>query len=171
MAMRLLLAAFALLLSALPARAAPTAPVFTVSLLDGGGPFDSRSLIGKKVLLVRFQASWCRICGQEAPGIERIWVKYRPLGVEVIGIQVQDTEADARRFLKRYGATYPAGLDPRLQIANRFGAKGTPYTAVINKRGEIVARIAGRADEARLARLLDPLVKEPPKRKPPTRLQ
>jgi len=42
---------------------------------------------------------------------------------------------------------------------------------VIDKRGDIAARIAGRTGEARLARVLDPLVKEPAKRKPPARLQ
>ena len=78
-------------------------------------------------------------------------------------------EADARRFLR--GTSYPAGLDPQLLVANRFKAKGTPYTVVIDKRGEIVARIAGRSGEARLARVLDPLVNEPPKRKPPARLR
>jgi hypothetical protein len=35
----------------------------------------------------------------------------------------------------------------------------------------VVARIAGRADEARLARILDPLVKAPAPRKVPARLQ
>ena len=54
---------------------------------------------------------------------------------------------------------------------NRFKAKGTPYTVVIDKRGEIVSRVAGPSGEARLARVLDPLVKEPSKRKPPARLQ
>jgi len=171
MAMLRLLAALALALSAAPALAAPSAPAFTLRLLDGGAAFDSRSLIGKKVLLIRFQASWCKVCAEEAPGVERTWARYRPAGVEVVGVQVQDTEADARRFLSAHGATYPAGLDPHLQIANRFGAKGTPYTIVISKRGEIVARIAGRADETRLARVLDPLLKEPPKRRPPARLQ
>ena len=34
--------------------------------------------------------------------------------------------------------------------ATAFGFRGTPYTVVVNKRGEIVARIRGRADEARL---------------------
>jgi cytochrome c biogenesis protein CcmG/thiol:disulfide interchange protein DsbE len=171
MPMRRALIAFLLLLWAVPALGAPSAPAFTLWLLDSGRAFDSRSLIGKKVLLVRFQASWCTVCVEEAPGLERTWVKYRPAGVEVVGIQVEDTAADARRFLEAHGATYPAGLDPHLLIANRFKARGTPYTIVISKRGEIVARIPGRADEARLARVLDPLVKEPPKRKPPARLQ
>ena len=88
-----------------------------------------------------------------------------------MAVQVQDTEADARRFLTAHGASYPAGLDPHLMIANRFGWKGTPYTVVINKRGEIVTRIRGRTDETKLARVLDPLIKPPPTRKPPPRLQ
>jgi cytochrome c biogenesis protein CcmG, thiol:disulfide interchange protein DsbE len=166
-----LLAALALALATSPALAAPSAPAFTFRLLDGSGSFDSRALIGKKVLVVRFQASWCKVCAEEAPAIERIWQKYRGSGVEVVAVQVQDTEADARRFLTAQGATYPAGLDPRLTIASRFGFKGTPYTVVISKRGEIAARIHGRSDETRLARVLDPLVKPRPARKPPSRLQ
>ncbi len=171
MPMRRVLIAFLLWLWAVPAVGAPSAPAFTVRLIDSGRTFDSRSLIGKKVLVVRFQASWCDVCAEEAPGLERTWLKYRPAGVEMVGIMVEDTLADARRFLEAHGATYPAGLDPRLLIANRFKAKGTPYTIVISKRGEIVSRIPGRADEARLARVLDPLVKDPPKKKPPARLQ
>jgi len=166
----LLTAACALTLLAAPALAAPSAPAFTLRVLDGSGTVDSRAFIGKKILVVRFQASWCKVCVEEAPGVERIYEKYKP-GVEVVGVQVQDTAADARRFLKAHGATYPAGLDPKLTIARRFGFTGTPYTVVINKRGEMVARIHGRVGEARLARVLDPLVKPPATRKPPTRLQ
>jgi thiol-disulfide isomerase/thioredoxin len=167
--MRRLLTAFVLLSWAVPVFAAPSAPAFTLKLLDGGRPFDSRSLIGKKALVVRFQASWCKVCVEEAPAVERIWQKYRSQGVEVVGIQVEDSRTDAKRFLQ--GSTYLAGLDPQLLVANRFKARGTPYTIVIDKRGEIVARLSGRTGEARLARVLDPLVKKPPQGKPPTRLQ
>jgi cytochrome c biogenesis protein CcmG/thiol:disulfide interchange protein DsbE len=159
------------LLVAAPAAAAPAAPVFSVTLLDGSGHFDSRSHIGKHVLMVRFQASWCKVCNEEAAGVERIYQKYRASGLQLIGIQVQDTEGDARRFLEANKVTYPTGLDPRLKIANRFGFRGTPYTVVINKRGEIVARVHGRADEARLTRILDPLLRPVAPRTPPARLR
>ncbi|MEX2223147.1 MAG: TlpA disulfide reductase family protein, partial [Candidatus Rokuibacteriota bacterium] len=124
---------------------------------------------GKHILVVRFQASWCKVCNQEAAGFERIHKKYRASGVEVVSVQVQDTEADARKFLEANKGSYAAGLDPRLKIANRFGFRGTPYTVIINKRGEMIARIHGRADEARLSRILDPLVKPAPARKAPRR--
>jgi cytochrome c biogenesis protein CcmG/thiol:disulfide interchange protein DsbE len=156
---------------AAPAAAAPAAPAFSFTELDGSGHFDSRAQLGKRVMVIRFQASWCKICNQEAAAMERLYQKYRASGVEFVGVQVQDTEPDARKFLKATKTTYPAGLDPKLKIANRYGFRGTPYTVVVNKKGEIVARIHGRTDEARLARVLDPLVKPAPVRKPPARLQ
>jgi peroxiredoxin len=168
----ILLAAFAAALAAPPALAAPAAPPITVSLLGSGQKFDSRSLLGKKVLVVRFQASWCKVCAAEAPGVERAYGDYRERGVEFLAIQVQDTEVDARRFLTEHHATYPAALDPRLRIGNRFGFRGTPYTVIIDRKGEIVARIHGSADEARIRRALDPLVRSrPAKKPPPKRLQ
>ena len=165
--MRVALALGAVLLAAAPAAAVPTAPAFTVTLLDGSGHFDSRAQLGKRVLVVRFQASWCKVCNEEAEMVERVYKKYHAGGIELVSVHVQDTEADARHFLEVNKASYPAGLDPRLKIANRFGFRGTPYTVVINQRGEIVARIHGRSDEARLARILDPLVKRTPGPKAP----
>jgi thioredoxin-like negative regulator of GroEL len=79
----------------------------------------------------------------------------------VIGVQVQDTAVDARRFLRTHGATYLAGLDPHLTVANRFGLRGTPYTVVIGRDGRVVARIHGESAVRRLPRILDPLVQSP----------
>jgi len=153
-------AAAALLLAlaaAAPARAAPVAPAFTLRLLDSRRTFDSRDAIAKTVLVVRFQASWCKPCAREAPELERLYARYKPLGVEVVGVHVQDTAADARRFLREHKATYPAGLDPRLTIANRFGVTGTPYTVVISPAGRLVARLPGESAVTRLPGILDPL--------------
>ncbi len=144
-----------------PTLAAPVAPVFTLRLLDSRGTFDSRDALEKKVVVVRFQASWCRPCAREAPALERLYERYRRRGVEVIGVQVQDTAADARRFLHDHGATYPAGLDPRLTVANRFGLRGTPYTVVIGRDGLVAARIHGESAVRRLPRILEPLLQPP----------
>ena len=161
-------AALMIALSGAPsAMAAPAAPAITVRLLDSGKTFDSRSLLGKKVLLVRFQASWCKVCAEELDDVQRVHDTYGPRGVQVIAIHVQDAEADARSFLRKAGVTYPAGLDPKLRIANRFGFKGTPYTVVVDKKGEIAARIHGSATELRMRAALDPLLERRPAKKPP----
>jgi cytochrome c biogenesis protein CcmG, thiol:disulfide interchange protein DsbE len=155
------LAVLALLLALVTdGQAAPTAPGFKVKLIDGKTTLDSRDLIGKKILVLRFQASYCKACAKEAPAFGRLFEKYRSREVEVIAIHVQDTAPAARAFVRKYKATYPVALDPRLTIGNTFGFKGTPYTVVIDRRGEMVAQIHGESAISRLPSILDELLKE-----------
>jgi peroxiredoxin len=156
--------ALAVLAAAAPAAAAPAAPAVRVPLLSGGATFDSLGLIGKKVLVLRFQASWCKPCAAQAAGLQRVYERYRERGVEILAIHVNDPEPNARAFLKAHGAGYPAALDPDLRVANRFGFKRAPYTVIVNKRGEIAARLDATADEARLRAAIDAALKPPARR-------
>jgi thiol-disulfide isomerase/thioredoxin len=155
---RALLTVAALLSLAVAAHAVPAAPGFRVKTLDGRA-IDSNELIGKKIVVLRFQASYCKPCAKESPALSRVAERYRDREVEFIAVHVQDTLADTQRFVKRTKATYPITLDPRLNLGNRFGFKGTPYTVVIDKKGEMVARLHGESVVNRLPRILDGLLK------------
>jgi peroxiredoxin len=139
--------------------AAPAAPGFRVRLLDARGTFDPRDEIGKHVVVLRFQASYCKPCARESAGFGRLVDRYRGRGVQFLAIHVQDTVRDARRFVRGQKATYPVALDPRLTIGNRYGFKGTPYTVVIDRNGEMVAQIHGESAITRLPGILDALLK------------
>ena len=152
-----------LVLLVVQAEAAPAAPGFRVRLLDGKASLDSRNLIGKKVLVLRFQASWCKPCVKESAALAQVAERYRGRGVETLAIHVQDTAVDVQRFVREQKATYPVALDPKLTVGNRFGFKGTPYTVVVDKKGELVARIHGVSAVARLPKILDALVARPAK--------
>jgi peroxiredoxin len=170
--MGVLAAAALVFLALLPAHAAaapPAAPAVRMPLLKGGETFDSRALIGKKVLVLRFQASWCKTCAAQAAGLQRVYDRYRSRDVEILAIHVDDPEPDARAFLEARRATYPVVLDPGLRVANRFGFKRAPYTVIVNKRGEINARLDAATDETRLAAAIDAALKVPVHRRPPGR--
>jgi peroxiredoxin len=155
---RVLVLAFLLAL-ATGSEAAPAAPGFKVRLIDGKTSIDSRDLIGKKILVLRFQASYCKPCAKESPALGRLFDKYKSRDVEVLALHVQDTAADTRAFVRKYKVTYPVALDPKLTIGNTFGFKGTPYTVVIDQRGEIAAQLTGQSAVARLPKILDDLLK------------
>jgi peroxiredoxin len=125
--------------------------------------------MGKKVLVLRFQASWCKTCGTQAAGIQRLYERYRERDVELLAIQVDDPERQARAFLQAHHASYPAALDPSLRVANRFGFKRAPYTVIVSKRGEIVARLDATADETRLAAAIEAALKPPARRRAPVK--
>ena len=138
--------------------AAPAAPGFRVRLLDGSRTINSRDLIGKKILVMRFQASYCKPCARESPALARLAERYRSRNVEVLAVHVQDTAADTRAFMRDHHVTYPVALDPRLIIGNHYGFKGAPYTVVVDRKGEIAARIVGESAVTKLPRILDALL-------------
>jgi peroxiredoxin len=141
--------------TAVSALAAPAAPGFRVKVLDSGKTFDSREMMGKKVVVLRFQASYCKPCAREAEAFSRLVERYRDRPVEFLALHVQDTVADVRQFVRAHKVDYAVALDPKLTIGNRYGLKGTPYTVVIDRKGEIAARLAGESAVTRLPRILD----------------
>ena len=158
--MAVVLALLLTLAAAVPALAAPAAPGFRVKLLDSPKAFDSRELMGKKVVVLRFQASYCKPCLREAEAFARLVERYRGREVEFLALHVQDTAADARRFTRAHRVNYAIALDPQLTIGNRYGFKGTPYTVVIDRKGEIAARLAGESAISRLPRVLDDALRQ-----------
>ena len=138
--------------------AAPAAPGFKVTTIDGR-TIDSRELIGKKVIVLRFQASYCKPCAKESAALGRVAERYKDRDVVIVAIHVQDTMSDVRRFVKANNVVYPVAVDPRLNLGNRYGFKGSPYTVVIDRKGEIVQRMAGAGVPSRLPKLLDGLLK------------
>src|SRR3970282_2382797 len=108
-----------LVLLVVQAEAAPAAPGFRVGLVDGKASLDSRNLIGKKVLCLRFQASWCKPCVKESAALAQVAERYRGRGVETLAIHVQDTAADAQRLVREQKGAYPLALDPKLTAGKR----------------------------------------------------
>ena len=158
MSRRSLLSAVLFLALAGAAFAAPAAPGFKVKTLDGRATLDSRAHIGRTVLVLRFQASYCKPCTRESAALAALAERYRGRGVEVWAIHVQDTVADTRAWVEAQKATYPVALDPRLTVANRYGFKGAPYTVVVDRKGEIAWRFAGESAPTRLPRVLDDIL-------------
>jgi len=149
-----------LALLALPAAATagPAAPGFKVTTLDGK-TIDSRELIGKKVIVLRFQASYCKPCVKESAAFGRVVERYKNRDVVFVAVHVQDAMSDVRKFIKANNATYPVAVDPKLNLGNRFGFKGSPFTVVIDRKGEIAQKWSGEGVPSRLPKLLDSLLK------------
>jgi peroxiredoxin len=112
-------------------------------------------MIGKKVVVLRFQASYCKPCVGESAALSRLTERYAGREVEVLALHVQDTASDVRRFMRAQKPGYAIALDPRLVVGNRYGVKGTPHTVVIDKKGEIIARLPGRSAVTRLPKIID----------------
>ena len=84
-------------------------PDFLAAVIDG----DSVSLsnyLGSPIVL-NFWASWCPPCRDETPHFEKIWRLYRQKDVVLLGINVQDTLADADEYIKEFDVTFTNSID------------------------------------------------------------
>jgi cytochrome c biogenesis protein CcmG/thiol:disulfide interchange protein DsbE len=120
----------------------PVAPDFTLERLDGNGEVQLSSLRGKAVVL-NVWASWCIPCKEEAPYLEQVWRANRDRGLVVVGLDARDFRADARRFAKRFGLTFPLVYDGPGEELDGYGITGFPETFVIDREGRVVEAFAG----------------------------
>jgi cytochrome c biogenesis protein CcmG/thiol:disulfide interchange protein DsbE len=79
------------------------APVFTLAGLDG--PAVRLSDLRGQVVVINFWASWCAECRTEQDALNQTWSRFRDSGVTVLGVDFQDTTADAARLFESRGFT------------------------------------------------------------------
>jgi cytochrome c biogenesis protein CcmG/thiol:disulfide interchange protein DsbE len=126
-----------------------------------GRPISLEALRGK-VVVVNFWASWCvPACYDEAPSLERAWQAYRDRGVVLVGINIQDKEEPARRFLDRFGHTFPNAPDPAGRVSVDYGVYGVPETFFIDRQGRVRFKHVGAVTDEILTQQLDRLLAEP----------
>jgi cytochrome c biogenesis protein CcmG/thiol:disulfide interchange protein DsbE len=122
------------------------APAFVLDRLDREGTLGVADLRGKAVV-VNFWASWCVPCRDEAPVLQKTYERYRDQGLVVLGVDVNDFRQDARRFMKRYGLSYPVVYDGKGSTVGKWGVRGFPETFFVDRTGKLVGeRIEGAVD-------------------------
>lgn len=140
-----------------------SAPGFTLELL-GGGQVTLSDLRGK-VVLVNFWASWCPPCRAEMPAIEKVYQSMKPLGFEVLAVNVtdQDSEAAAAAFLKQLGLTFTVPLDRTGEVSARYSLQGLPSSYFIDRKGIIRSVVVGGPmNEALIQSKVEEILKEAP---------
>jgi len=111
------------------------APSFALRLLDGKGTVSLAALRGRPVI-VNFWASWCVACVDEHNYLRAAWQTYGDQ-VAFVGIDYQDSAADAQKFMKDHGGGWPVVQDPGQGTAIGFGVYGVPETYFIDRQGVI----------------------------------
>ncbi len=90
--------------------------------------------------------------------MEKAYRRYKTAGVKFVGVIVQDSEADGRRFIREAGLSFPTGFDLDLKIARAFRLIGMPLTIIIAKDGRIAERVDGPLSEETLTAKIQALL-------------
>jgi peroxiredoxin len=108
---------------------------------------DSVSLASQrgKVVLFNVWATWCHPCRDEIPELLVLYEKYKPRGLELVGVSIDANGSDEaiRSFMKDFRMTYPVWRDPDERVSAEFLVVGVPATFLIDRNGTLRWRKTG----------------------------
>lgn len=118
------------------------APNFKLKTQDGK-VLELAKLKGK-VVAVNFWATWCGPCRKEIPGFMEVYKEYKPKGLEIVGVSLDQQGWDiVRPYVERSKVSYPVVVGDG-DLAQAYGGiDAIPATFIIDKKGNIVKKHVG----------------------------
>ena len=136
-----------------------TLPVLqTDAALAAGVTALSLADLQGRVVIVNFWASWCGPCRIEQPDLNQVHDLLPDAEVVLVGVNIEDTEANALAHLAEFDVAYLSLFDPVNELAGRFsgiGARTIPTTIFLDPEGRVAARLLGLTDMREIVALAD----------------
>lgn len=119
------------------------APIIKFTNLNGN-PVSSSSFPGN-LLLVNVWATWCGPCIKEMPSFKELLKKLNRSDVKLLAVSIDQKLYKVQDFVKENPYPFVFLHDPEANIRSIFDGI-VPATYIINKKGELVARVEGSVD-------------------------
>lgn len=127
-----------------------------ISLSDFYNPDGSKDV---RLLALNASAVWCTVCRAEYRHLERdgIHAKYRPKGVEILGVLFEDADFNPARPSdlvvwggpEAFDTPFPLVIDPAFKTGGYFSSDATPMNMLIDTRTMEILDITMGYDSAR----------------------
>lgn len=120
----------------------PTPPL---DVADLQGKVWSRADLLDKTVVLNFWATWCAPCKEELPILQTLHdlSDHRTL---VLSVNVREPAPRVARYVQATGLTFPVLLDPKGELAKRWGVTVFPTTVLIGPDGQARWRVMGDVD-------------------------
>lgn len=114
-----------------------------------GQKINLNDVIGKKVILINFWATWCEPCREEIPVLNEVFKEFSQNDFYIMGIMEDEAPTDEmlKNALKRYRAKVPIDFevfkDKDGVIADLYGTYQIPESYLIDLTGTVVDKHSG----------------------------
>ena len=134
----------------------PSMPPIAGATLSGA-QLDLANLAGSVVVLNSW-ASWCAPCIEETPELISASLSTASSDVVFVGLNVKDDPTKARKFVEQQQIPYDSIMDPDgvlLATLPEVPPGALPSTLVIDRAGQVAARIIGPIPSGTLAGIVE----------------
>ncbi len=126
---------------------------FSLLTLDGK-EIELESFAKDKVTLLVFGTTWCPSCRHEIPFLKEYYSELKDDGLNVLGIDIQESVKKVKSLMDKKGVNYPVVLDSKAVAARLYKVVGIPLNIVLDRNGVIEYKANKPPDKALLKKLL-----------------
>lgn len=131
----LLFATGLMMLTAMAGPVSGPAPSFT--LQSRVGETVSLSDFHGDVVMINFWATWCGPCREEMPHLEALHQRYSDLGFTLLGVNVENDPAGARKWLEETPVSFSILFDPQNKVSELYDVIAMPSTVMVDRQGQM----------------------------------
>lgn len=121
------------------------APNFT--LVDMQGDKHSLEEYKGQGVFLNFWGTWCKPCEREFPIIDRYYNEYKEKDIQVLAINIAESDFVVQNYIDRKGLTFPIFFDKNKSVMEAYNINPLPTTILINSEGKIEKIITGEMKE------------------------
>lgn len=111
-----------------------------------------------KPLVVNFWATWCPPCRMEMPVLRKLYQEYKPKGLEIVGISVDDTRDPVMPYIQQMKIPWVILYGDK-NVSEEFKmGRGIPVTVFFDTTGKEIGRVTGAQPEGVFRSYFDKLV-------------
>jgi peroxiredoxin len=121
------------------------APDFVLTDMDGE-KHKLSDYKGQGVFL-NFWGTWCKPCEKEMPYMNSQYKEFKDKGVQILAVNVSESEFLVNRFISKHGLEFPVVIDKNGDVLNAYGVDPLPTTFLINPEGKVEKVLTGTMTE------------------------
>ncbi|CAH0228285.1 MULTISPECIES: thiol-disulfide oxidoreductase ResA [Peribacillus] len=101
---------------------------------------------GKGVFL-NFWGTYCKPCEYEMPYMENQYKNFKEQGVEILAVNVGESDYAVNNFITKHDLTFPVMIDKGREVENAYRVDILPVTFLVDKDGKVIDIITGALTE------------------------
>jgi len=116
---------------------------FTLGTPDGGEMNVMSEVQKNKITILDFWASWCGPCRNEMPFMKQLYAEYKPKGLGIVGISLDESAADWNKAINDLKLEWPQMSDLKgweSAAATMFQVQAIPHIIILDSEGTILEK-------------------------------
>ncbi|SOC21830.1 peroxiredoxin [Ureibacillus xyleni] len=135
-----------------------TAPDF--ELVDMNGKTHKLSEYKGQGVFLNFWGTWCKPCEREFPIIDKYYQEYQDEGIQVLAVNIAETDFTVNNYVERKGLTFPVLIDKSKSVMSAYNIKPLPTTVLVNPEGKIEKIITGEMTDESILNYMKQIMPE-----------